>query len=263
MIHTLLEPLEARCLLSAASFVNVIGQYTATASVTFTPAKAHAPASDNVTLTIGSESAKRKLGGTISDSFGQSASVAGSVTAKDRVKLHIVTDRKTSDESGTLAFTLSTDETTLTGRWREHNLTTQVTWGGSLTVHRPASDVTPANFVGLFSGIANGNYSPDVPSAFSVPTPYTASSSITITTESEDGSVRGSISGFGNNEPGEFITPVTGSVVGDTITLSAPLPEDSSITATLSNGRLEGNFSITNDGTQYWTGTFTFSSAGT
>jgi predicted secreted protein len=263
MVYPQLQALEARCLLSA-SLTNVIGQYTATASVTFTPAKAPAPASDNVMLTIGSESARGKLAGTISDSFGQSASVAGSITVKDRAKLHIVTDRKTSDESGSLAFTLSTDETTLTGQWREHDLSTHVSWGGSLSVQRPASSVTPANLVGTYSGTVNGVYYPDA-DFDNVADPYTAPSSIILSTESADGAVTGSLNGFEDGGNIARFGPATGTITGDTLAMTIPTDVADvsiSVNATLNpkTGELSGTFSI-QDFTDYFStydGSFTF-----
>jgi hypothetical protein len=256
---SIVERLESRRMLSASP-AYIVGQYTGVASVSFTPAAAHAPATDSITLTLSGETATGILTGPIGDSFGQPAAIAGRITSRGVAKLHIVTDRRGSDETGSLSLTFASAHAMLVGSYREADLADHphLRWYGRLSAQAP-----PYDFVGTYSGTADGKYSPQNLGPQFTQTPYTADSAITVAIESADGAVMGSIAGFGVSGQA-FTYQMIGDVAGNVLTLSAVTPPyQITVGATLTaRAGLNGTFDILPDDLQSYFGTFSFRVAG-
>lgn len=223
------ERLESRRLLSAGHAipahipVNVVGSYVGTAHVHFSPASFHAPALDSVSLVLDNETPTGAVSGTLTDQFGGARLVSGMLRRRS-IALRVGSGRimvRLGSDGLVLLGTLD-----LSGSPGAH----AVRWRGRVELERVPGAA------GLFSryvGVAKGLYVPDAVSPTGKPVRTVHIVSLTITSQSSDGSFTGDIEGL------PYHGPVVGSVSGVKVAIHyAPQsgitdPFDSSISGTL------------------------------
>src|SRR5947209_2710597 len=117
MRRELVEYLEPRLLMSIAPAapINVAGQYTGTASLSFTPRKSHPRMSDPLSLTISTESPKGLLQGTLADGMGFERAISGRLSGR-HLTLRLTDDTKSIKDRGGITARLTSDGLTITGR---------------------------------------------------------------------------------------------------------------------------------------------------
>lgn len=217
------EALEPRHLLSVmpAGPINVVGQFTGTADLVFSPRKSHSPMSDSLSLTISSESPKGLLQGVLNDALSFGRAVSGRLRGK-HLTLRLTADTSSVKDRGRITATVTSDGRTLTGRIHESELEPRPskTWGGGFTLGWFSEPVpqgpAPHNLLGTWQGRLSAVQSELItePTAYS----YTQPATFTVTSESADGSFAATLLGLF----AYFDHPVavSGTLIGGNITLT-------------------------------------------
>ena len=229
-----IELLERRCLLSAAAPIHLAAQYQGNGQVVLAAAhQRRALSADSVSLAITSESSRGVVEGALADTFGGSASVAGRLRAA-RLFLHVA-DTRTSGDRGSLVLKVSSDGEALTGRFAESHRAGRSSshWSGSFSLdalavlptiphmppaptsaHPPPPPDEPLasgaiDLLGKYTGTAAGSwvFNPDDPGI-----PDTETVTLSINSQTSDGSVAGTMTGFGSYG-NDFVGTLTGNTL--------------------------------------------------
>jgi hypothetical protein len=233
--NVLVEALEGRRLLAAAptAQADLVGTFDGAARVAFSPHDFHKPAADSIGLSIGTEGSGGSVAGTLTDQFGGALALSGTVSGR-----RLTANVTGSGASGELVGQLRPDGTVLTGRLllSSGSGESEVHWRGQVFLHRQPG------MLGLFPRYAGRGHGisvidPGTPSSATRPR-HTIS--ITITSQSSDGSATADIEGL------PFHGAVVGRVTGDSFVfqfepqfVSVPGATVSSVSGTISlNGRL-------------------------
>ena len=220
------QALEPRQFLSVAPAapINVVGQYTGTASLHFSPRRSHPPMSDPVSLTISSENPTGVLQGSLADGTAIERAVSGRINGK-LLSLRLADDTNMVKDRGRITARVTPDGITVIGSLDEVETRPRpaLRWHGRLSLQRLEMSIqqgpAPHNLLGQWVGTLSGTRSLLLvePTQF----PVTERLTLTVTNQAQDGSFSGTLGGV-NAVLNDFTAPITGVLSGETLTIQYP-----------------------------------------